>query len=333
MESRCPIVHATKKVMGGLEAVAYALDPEIADALASIVAARGTAPAPLRGDWKQLRENNGLPYLAALVAPSLDVETASFFTTAKDGAEIELRWYTKRGSSPGSAITYAHGGGMIMGDLDDYDTLISSYASVSGVPFLSVGYRLAPEVSGDTLAEDMFAGFIWLVEHASELGINPRRIAIMGDSGGGGVAAGAAIIARDRQFTPARQILIYPMLDDRTVTPDPSLEPFLTWTYDNNFTAWSAVLGDAIGSDTVSPYSVPARLRDVSDLVPAYIEVGELDIFRSEDTTFAQRLAQNGVSVELHVHTGAPHGFDRFSPSSKLTRRAMSDRVRVMRSI
>ncbi len=325
------IVHLTKKVIWRTKGCGYT-DPEIAEALGSIVAQRGAVPAPARGDWQQLRANSGLGYLATLVPPSVDVEKKSFYTTAKDGAEIELRWYIRRGSRPGSAVAYAPVG-MIMGDLDVYDSLISSYVSVSGIPFLSVGYRLAPEVSGETLAEDVFAGFLWLVEHAPELGVNPRRVALMGDSGGGGVAAGAAIIARDRLLSPARQILIYPMLDDRSTTPNSNLEPFLTWTYDNNFTAWSAVLGDEIGNEYVSPYSVPARLSDVADLAPAYIEVGELDIFRDEDAVFAQRLAQGGVSVELHVHAGAPHGFDRFAPSSALAQRAMSDRVRVLRSI
>jgi acetyl esterase/lipase len=139
-----------------------------------------------------------------------------------------------------------------------------------------------------------------------------------------------AILARDRGVALARQILVYPMLDDRSLTPDPLLEPFLTWTYDGNFTGWSAVLGDELGTDTVSPIAAPARLTDFAGLAPTYLDVGELDLFRDEDIAYAQRLTKAGVSVELHVHPGAPHGFDRFAPDSKLTRRAIADRLRVI---
>lgn len=100
---------------------------------------------------------------------------------------------------------------------------------------------------------------------------------------GGYPAAGAAILARDHGINVAKQILIYPMLDDQNLTPDTLLAPFATWTYDNNFTAWSLLLGERMGDTSISPVAVPARLKDASGLAPAYIEVGELDIFRDED--------------------------------------------------
>src|SRR5690348_10613729 len=122
-------------------------DAEVATALAAMAApAEGAPPSP--GDIGALRARGtaGQAFMAGLVAPSPDVETASFSTTADDGATIELRWYTKRGAAPGSAIAYAHGGGMVLGTLDAYDTLLASYVSFSDVPILSVDYRLAPEV-------------------------------------------------------------------------------------------------------------------------------------------------------------------------------------------
>ena len=204
---------------------------------------------------------------------------------------------------------------------------------MTGVPFLAVKYRLAPEVTGTTLAQDTFAGVTWLIEHARALGVDPDRVAVMGDSGGGCPAAGAAIIARDRRLAVARQILIYPMLDDRNILPGVLPEAWLTWTYDNNFTAWSAVLGEDLGKETVSPHAVPARLRDFCGLAPAYIEVGDLDIFRDEDLAYAQRLAQAGVPVEVHVHPGAPHGFERIAPNAKVAQRALQDRARVVASL
>ena len=313
----------------------YALDPEIATILAAILEQSAQQPVVERGDWKTLRErgNIGQAYFASLTPPSPDVQITSCSTTAADGTPIELRWYTRQDTVLGSAVVYTHGGGMILGTLDAYDSLVSAYVTATGVPFLAVNYRLAPEVHDTILAEDAFAGVTWLLAHASQLGVDPHRIALMGDSGGGGVAAGAAILARERQVALARQILIYPMLDDRNLVPTPLLAPFATWTYAQNETAWNAVLDGKQGSERVSPIAAPARLTDLKGLAPAYIEVGDLDIFRDEDIAYAKRLARAGVPVELHVHPGVPHGFERFAPNSKVARRAMDDRTRVIQSL
>ena len=313
----------------------YKLDSEVEVALSALLAQMGTVSVPKRGDWKALRDRGNAMHAswAAAAPPYPSVETKSFFTQSIDGAKIEIRWYEKKGSKPGSAVVYAHGGGMILSDIDKYDSVVSAYVASTGVPFLSVNYRLAPESHGRMLAEDTFAGLTWLLEHAAELGVDTDRVAIMGDSAGGGIAASVAILARDRKVSLAKQILIYPMLDDRNMGPNPSVEPFLTWTYDNNFTGWSALLGEELGSENVSPVVVPARLKDFSGLAPAYIEVGELDIFRDEAVAYGQRLALANVPIELHVHSGAPHGFERFAPSSQLAMRAMDGRMRVIVSI
>ena len=154
----------------------------------------------------------------------------------------------------------------------------------------------------------------------------------MGDSGGGGLAAGVVLMAHDRDVPLARQVLIYPMLDDRNTTPDPNLAPFAGWSYDDNYTGWHALLGDRIGTDDVSEYAAPARAADVSGLPPTYIETGELDIFHDESIEYARRIAASGTSIELHVHPGCPHGFDRLG-DIPVVRRAFADRHRVLRSI
>ena len=301
------------------------------------LAAQAAAPRPPRGDWQAVRRatSAGLAYMATLTPASPGVRTASFTTPASDGdGEIELRWYTTAGTAPGSVVVYAHGGGMIGGSLDLYDKVVSWYVSQTGVPLLSVGYRLAPEAtSSTTLADDVFTGLTWLASQATGLGVDPARIAVMGDSGGGCPAAAAAILARDRDVRLARQILIYPMLDDRNTMPGPIPPGFLTWTYDNNYTGWHALLGDEIGTGKVSPIAAPGRLTDFTGLAPAYIEVGDLDIFRDESIAYAAGLASAGVPVELHVHPGAPHGFERFVPNATVARRAMADRARAITAI
>jgi acetyl esterase/lipase len=299
--------------------MAYLLDPELPPVPAK--------PAP--ADWTAMRESGerAQAALAALLPRPAGVRTARH-----RAGSIELRWYTTaREAGPSAAVVYAHGGGMIMGTLDAYDEVIAGYVARTGVPFLSVGYRRAPdEGRGTDLAEDVYAGITWLIEHAGPMGADPRRVAVMGDSGGGGIAAGAAILARDRGVTLARQILVYPMLDDRNVVPDPARSGLLTWTHEDNRIAWAAVLG---GTPEVPPVAAPARLADFRGLAPAYLDVGDLDIFRDETMAYAQRLALAGVPVELHVHPGAPHGWERFAPSAASARRALADRVRVIAAL
>ncbi len=199
---------------------------------------------------------------------------------------------------------------------------------------LSVDYRLAPEHPYPTPVEDAYAALTWLHEHAAELGVDPARIAVMGDSAGGGLAASLAILARDRGAPAiARQILIMPMLDDRNVVPDPHIAPFALWSYADNVTGWGALLGAAAAGRDVPATAAAARVTDPTGLPPAYIEVGQLDIFRDESLTYALRLAQAGVEVEFHLHPGVPHEFESLAHTSDIARRVTADRVRVLSSL
>jgi len=156
----------------------------------------------------------------------------------------------------------------------------------------------------------------------------------MGDSAGGGMAAALSILTRDRSGpTIARQILLMPMLDDRTTTPDEHIVPYLIWSYEDSLTAWPALLGDAAGGDDVPPTAAPARLVDATGLPAAYIEVGQLDAFRDEDMAYATLLSRAGVQVEFHLHPGAPHEFDSIAFEADVAHRALADRIRVLRSI
>jgi acetyl esterase/lipase len=262
-----------------------------------------------------------------------DVMMTDCTTTSRDGAQILMRWYTKKNARRSSAVLYIPGGGMICSGMDIYDRPVALYVAATGVPFLSVEYRRAPEHLAPTQVEDCYAALVWLLSQADELGIDPNRVAIMGDSGGGGVAASLAIYARDNDLHVARQILIYPMLDDRNLVPDDHIAPFAAWTYEDNRTGWGALLGESVGGPDVSPYAAAARLKDFSGLPPAYVEVGELDIFRDESIAYAQRLLAAGISTELHVHPGAPHAFEAFVPAATVSRRALGERHRIVRAL
>jgi acetyl esterase/lipase len=307
-------------------------DPEVADVLAQLGGT--TAFQPPRDDVEG-RRAFWEPILAASSAAQPfpdDVEMSDRYATADDGAQIQMRWYTKEGATPGPAVVYFHGGGYFFGHIDHFDGTVARYVSASGVPMLSVEYRRAPEHPFPTPVEDGYAALNWLYEHAAELGVDPDRIGVMGDSAGGGMAAAVSILARERGGPQiARQILVTPMLDDRT-TPDPHLAPF-TYNYGDLVTGWQAFLGDAVGSSDVPPAAAPARLEEATGLPAAYIEVGQLDLFRDEDTAYATKLSRAGVPVEFHLHPGVPHEFDSIAFTSDVARRAIADRVRVLKSI
>jgi acetyl esterase/lipase len=226
------------------------------------------------------------------------------------------------------ALYWIHGGGYVMGDIDQDDRLMKQLVKRIGCVAVSVDYRLAPEHPFPAPVEDCYAGLKWLFAQAGELGVDPSRIAIGGASGGGGLCAGLALMTRDRgEVRPAFQLLIYPMIDDRNATPashaitDPRM-----WNRESNRLGWKAYLGRDGGGTGVSPYAAASRATDLTNLPPAYIPVGALDLFVDENIEYAQRLIQAGVPTELHVYPGAFHGFDLFAPSATVSKQFKADR-------
>jgi acetyl esterase/lipase len=316
----------------------FTLDSEVADTLAAIATQNGPLPAPPPvGDIAGRRAalNAMLEHANNVAQPvAAEVEISDHEVSTADDTPIRARWYRLPASESRAAVLYLHGGGMILGSVPIFDGPVSRYVAHTGVPMLSVEYRLAPEHPHPTPVEDAYAGLVWLAAHARDLGVDPERIAVMGDSAGGGLAAAVAILSRDRGGPAlARQILLYPMLDDRNTTPDPYIAPFAAWTYDDNTTGWNALLGERNGSTQIDPSAAPARLADAAGLPPAYIEVGQLDIFRDEDVQYALTLSRAGVPVELHLHPGVPHEYDAIAFDADVARRAIADRHRVIKTL
>ncbi len=249
------------------------------------------------------------------------------------GHQAPVRIYT-----PGNAsgllplIVQIHGGGYVMGSFRMSHAANMANAAAVGAVVVSVDYRLAPEVPAPGAVEDCYAVLCWAVERAETLGIDPGRIAVRGESAGGGLAASLCQFARDRGGPAiAHQNLIYPMLDDRTCNEKlPEHLGAFVWSPEANRFGWSALLGCAPGSGTVPPYAVPARAESLAGLPPAFIAVGSLDLFVMEDLAYAQRLIEAQVPTEFHVYAGAYHGFD-VMPDAEPVRRMNRDATQALR--
>lgn len=249
---------------------------------------------------------------------------------------FEFRAPSKQTLLPTAAIMHIHSGGMIAGQVMDSSKILKDLAAETGLPVFSVDYRLAPEHPHPIPVEDCYAGLEWLMLHAPSLDIDPERIAILGESAGGGLAACTAILARDRQLRPAlaKQVLICPMLDDRNTKPIKEPDALASWTADDNATGWAALLGhDTFGGDKVSSYGAAARVASMKGLPPLYIDVGGLDIFATESIVYATRLAAANIHVELHVYSGVPHGFELVAPNIRSARKAKRNRLRALMDI
>ena len=208
------------------------------------------------------------------------------------------------------AIVSIHGGGYVIGSYDMDSPALDRRCPALGVVGVSVEYRLAPETPYPGPLEDCYAALRWTYDNADELGIDKNRIGVYGLSAGGGLAAGLALLARDRGEVPLAFVLLdCPMLDDRQETPSIEADGLYVWSAQSNEFGWRSYLGELYGSDEVPSYAAAARAVDLSGLPPTCVVVGAIDGFRDEDIGYAQRLNQAGVPCELHVIAGLPHAY------------------------
>ncbi|TQJ31137.1 alpha/beta hydrolase [Microbacterium sp. SLBN-146] len=246
-----------------------------------------------------------------------------------DGNELDLVLIRPEGVENPPVIYHVHGGGLVLGTAVDVLPTMAVLADRIGAAVASIEYRLAPEHPYPAAVEDVYAGLTWLTAHAQELGVDAERTIIDGVSAGGGLAAAAALLARDRGGPPLLgQMLICPMLDDRNDSASGhQMAGHGAWDRTANATAWAAYIGD-LEPDAVPMYASPARATDLSGLPPTFIDVGSAETFRDEDVAYASRIWAAGGDAELHVWPGGVHGFDALVPDAVLSRDAREARAR-----
>jgi len=247
-----------------------------------------------------------------------DILVENIFIAGQDErTKIRLRIYKPKSViTPAPVLIWLHGGGHLMGKPEMDDLRCAQYARESGISIVSVDYRYASKHPFPTGLEDSYLALKWVEANSQQLGVDGKRIAVGGASAGGGLAAALAQLVHDRQeIQPVFQLLLYPMLDDRTaLRADIDDSNNFTWPQENNRFAWESYLGGKYGAEDMPAYAVPARRGDLSGLPPAWIGVGTLDVFYEEDAAYAQRLNECGVDCEIYIAPGAFHGFDVFDP-------------------
>jgi len=253
------------------------------------------------------------------------VTVSEHFAPGREGApDVRVVLYKPENLAANAPVVLQiHGGGFLFGTAELGDPRNRAMAKSVGCAVASVDYRLAPETPFPGGLEDCYTALAWLHRNATSLGLDPGLIAIRGESAGGGLAAGLAILARDRGGPPIRfQLLIYPMLDDRTVTREanPHAGEFV-WDAASNRYGWQCWLGLPPGSADVPPLAAPARVEDLAGLPPALIATAALDMFAEENLDYARRLMRAGVPTELYLAPAAFHGFEAMAPEAEVSRR------------
>lgn len=311
------------------------MDPELIEGLDAFLAATGPGGLAAIADPLQRRATFLELMQVDAAGPDAGVATEDHLAPGPPGApEVRLRSYRPVGAEGAlPAVYYVHGGGMVIGAIETEDAITRWLCGAVGCAAVSVEYRLAPENPHPAPVEDCYAGLAWTAANAERLGIDPSRIAVYGGSAGGGLAAATAIVARDRGGPAlAFQMLLYPMLDDRSCTPScreiDDVGVFDGWASEEG---WRALLGERWATAAVEPAAAPARSTDLSGLPPAWIDVGELDSLRDESVEYALRLMQAGVATDLHVYPAVFHAWEVFVPDADSSVRVKAERVAALR--
>ncbi len=304
----------------------HAFDPEFLPYIDLLPVESDFSTAGSVGEVRLAREE----WYSADSTDRVDVSISEMSIPGDDaGSEIPLRVYRPTSAAHGTraAVMEIHGGGFMIGSLEMVDPFCQLVSSATGAVVVSVDYRLAPEHPYPAPVDDCYIALVWMADHAAELGIDPERIAIAGQSGGAGLAAATALMARDRNG-PAIcfQWLEIPELDDRLATE--SMIDYVdtpVWNRPNAVWSWKHYLA-GIDGDDVPAYAAPARAIDLSGLPAAYITVMQFDPLRDEGIEYARRLMHAGVHAELHAYPGTFHGSTLLS-DVEVSRRGTADSI------
>ncbi|MCR6483974.1 alpha/beta hydrolase [Amycolatopsis sp. OK19-0408] len=309
----------------------YAIDPELLPWLDMV-------PPVVLTDYEALlavrASAAGLENLVPAYEPARPVDVRdTAIPGPSDAPDVPVRVYSpadRAGAVPG--LLYIHGGGFVLGDLETFHGPLLRLVDELGIVIVSVDYRLAPEHPFPAPVEDCYAALTWTAAKAAELGIDPARLGVAGESAGGGLSAAVALLARDRGG-PALcfQYLGIPELDDRLDTP--SMRDYTdtpVWNRPNAVFSWTSYLGREPGGEDVSPYAAPARATDLAGLPPAFVTTCQFDPLRDEGIRYAQELAHAGVAAELRHYPGTFHGCGLVEAAA-ISRRMFADEVEALR--
>lgn len=307
--------------------MAYPFDPELAQWISMLPDIDFKDIATLRGADEAMMEHLP-PYDPPVPLTVRD-------TVVPGEPDVPVRVYapeSQDGPLPG--LLFIHGGGFILGNITMFDGEAKRIAAEVGAVVVSVEYRLAPENPYPAGLDDCYAALLWTAKSASELGIDPARLAVGGDSAGGGLSAAVALLSRDRGGPElCFQYLGIPELDDRLETP--SMLAYVDtplWHRPAAEFSWDSYLGGpgVRGTSGVSPYAAPARMEDLSGLPPAFVNVCQFDPLRDEGIAYAQRLAQANVPTELVLYPGTFHGSGMIAQAA-VTQRIAADQLAALR--
>lgn len=310
------------------------VDPELRPAARRLMANPMRPPTNGSGGPGRRPGADGSP--PAFMPPGIDSSSYEKHTIKQlsGGPDVVVYVINAKSGTSRPAILHTHGGGYVGGSALGAIADCQKIALALDCTVATVEYRIAPATIWSGSLEDNYSALRWLHDNSEHLGIDRSRIALIGESAGGGHAALLALTARDRGEVPLTfQMLIYPMLDDRTGvvrTPGPPVGS-IVWTPSMNRDGWRAFLGQEPGTAKVPTKAVPSRFASLAALPRTFIGVGSIDLFVDEDIEYARRLLDAGVPVELLVVPGAFHGFDVLAPDTKVAQQFSQHRIDVLR--